>query len=43
VASTARMNLEYPEEPQGEASLQKRLRKVVTKDIGILYYGKQPS
>ncbi len=43
VVSTARMELEYPDEPVIEATLQKRLRKVVTKDIGIMYYGKSPN
>ncbi len=39
IVSSARMNLEYPGEPPAEATLEKRLRKTVTKDIGILYYG----
>lgn len=43
VVSTARMSLRYPGEPLDEATLPKRLRKVVTKDIGILYYGKSAS
>lgn len=43
IVSTARMNLEYPGEPLAEATLEKRLRKTVTKDIGILYYGMSPS
>jgi predicted Zn-dependent protease len=38
VVSTARMSLEYPGEPPS-AKPDIRLRKVVTKDIGILYYG----
>jgi len=40
VVSTARMDLHYPGEPGFEATVTKRLRKVVTKDIGILYYRK---
>jgi predicted Zn-dependent protease len=43
IVSTARMNLEYPGEPSTEATLEKRLRKTVTKDIGILYYGMSPN
>jgi predicted Zn-dependent protease len=39
VVSTARMDLHYPGEPGFEATPTKRLRKMVTKDIGILYYG----
>ncbi|HYL92751.1 MAG TPA: hypothetical protein VEW69_06295 [Alphaproteobacteria bacterium] len=40
VVSTARMNLHYLGEPQDEATMRQRLRKVVTKDIGMLFYGK---
>jgi predicted Zn-dependent protease len=43
VVSTARMDLHYPGEPAGEATLRNRLRKVVTKDIGILFYHKSLS
>jgi len=43
VVSTARMDLHYRGEPKGEATLRQRLRKMVTKDIGILYYGKSPN
>jgi predicted Zn-dependent protease len=43
IVSTARMNLEYPGEPLVEATLEQRLRKTVTKDIGILYYGMSPN
>ncbi len=43
VVSTARMDLHYPGEPSTEATVEKRLRKVITKDIGILYYGKTPN
>jgi predicted Zn-dependent protease len=43
IVSTARMNLEYPGEPAAEATVEKRLRKTVTKDIGILYYGMSPN
>jgi predicted Zn-dependent protease len=43
IVSTSRMNLEYPDEPLAEATLEKRLRKTVTKDIGILYYGMTPN
>ena len=42
VVSTARMNLHYPGEPEG-TSVRQRLRKVVTKDVGMLYYGKPAS
>ncbi|HET8924925.1 MAG TPA: hypothetical protein VFN26_18240 [Candidatus Acidoferrum sp.] len=38
VVSTARMNLHYPDEPIGEANISTRLRKMVTKDIGIMYF-----
>jgi hypothetical protein len=37
------MNLEYPGEPPAEATLEKRLRKTVTKDIGVLYYSMSPN
>ncbi len=37
------MSLHYLGEPSEEATLRKRLRKVVTKDIGLLYYGKPDS
>ncbi len=43
VVSTARMNLDYPGEPLTEATLEQRLRKTVTKDIAILYYGMSPN
>jgi predicted Zn-dependent protease len=39
VVSTARMSLHYDGEPSGIDLPERRLRKVVTKDIGILYYG----
>jgi len=39
VVSTARMDLHYPGEPSGIALPETRLRKMVAKDIGILYYG----
>ena len=39
VVSTARMDLHYPGEPLDDARPEIRLRKMVTKDIGILYYG----
>jgi predicted Zn-dependent protease len=39
VVSTARMDLHYSDEPFWGSSAQIRLRKMVTKDIGILYYG----
>ena len=38
VVSTARMDLHYPGEPSSVAQPEIRLRKMVTKDIGILYY-----
>jgi hypothetical protein len=37
------MDLHYPGEPVSEAILGMRLRKVVTKDIGIMYFGKTPN
>ena len=43
VASTARMDLHYPGEPDSEATVRNRLRKVVTKDVGILYFDKPQS
>lgn len=43
VVSTARMNLHYKGEPASEANETSRLQKVVTKDIGIMYYNKLPS
>jgi len=39
VVSTARMNLHYSDQPFWGSSANIRLRKVVTKDIGIFYYG----
>jgi predicted Zn-dependent protease len=39
VVSTARMDLHYPGEPSAIPLPETRLRKMVTKDIGILYYG----
>jgi predicted Zn-dependent protease len=43
VVSTARMNLPYKGEPIAVANVTARLEKVVTKDIGILYYRKNAS
>ena len=43
VVSTARMDLHYPGEPASEAVLAKRLAKVITKDIGIMFFGKAPN
>jgi predicted Zn-dependent protease len=39
VVSSARMSLHYPGEPRSGTSSEIRLRKMVTKDIAILYYG----
>lgn len=39
VVSSARMNLYYAGEPLPQSSPAIRLRKMVVKDIGILYYG----
>ena len=39
VVSTARMSLHYAGEPSDPNLSDTRLRKMVTKDIGILYYG----
>ncbi len=39
VVSTARMSLHYKGEPFWGTSVKVRMRKIVTKDIGILYYG----
>jgi predicted Zn-dependent protease len=43
VVSTARMDLHYPGEPACEANVTTRLRKMVTKDLGFMHFGKQPS
>jgi hypothetical protein len=43
VVSTARINLQYEGEPIAVANVTARLEKVVTKDIGILYYHKNAS
>jgi predicted Zn-dependent protease len=43
VVSTARMNLYYPRESMPIASVSSRLRKMVTKDIGIMYYHREAS
>jgi predicted Zn-dependent protease len=40
VVSTARMNLHYEGEPASQANVTSRLQKIVTKDIGIMYYNK---
>jgi predicted Zn-dependent protease len=39
VVSTARMVLHYPGEPPTEANVSRRLQKMVTKYIGVMYYG----
>jgi predicted Zn-dependent protease len=39
VVSTARMTLHFPGEPLDLDPSDTRVRKVVTKDIGLLYYG----
>jgi predicted Zn-dependent protease len=43
VVSVARMNLHYEGEPTGQANETSRLEKMVTKDIGIMYYNKSVS
>jgi len=43
VASTARLGLHYFGEPRNEASVAKRLDKVITKDLGILFFEKEPN
>lgn len=43
VASVARMNLHYEGEPAGQANVPTRMRKVVTKDIGIMAFGMNPN
>jgi hypothetical protein len=43
VVSTARMNLQYEGEPIAVANVAARFERVVTKDIGILYYRKNAS
>ncbi len=43
VVSTARMNLHYEGEPASQANETSRLQKIVTKDIGIMYYNKSTS
>jgi predicted Zn-dependent protease len=40
VVSTARMNLHYEGEPASQANETSRLQKMITKDIGIMYYNK---
>lgn len=40
VVSAARMDLHYPGEPQPDATVTNRLRKMVTKDIGVIYFWK---
>jgi predicted Zn-dependent protease len=40
VVSTARMNIHYEGEPASQANETSRLQKMVTKDIGIMYYNK---
>jgi len=43
VISTARLVLHFPDEIPEQASLTQRLQKVVTKDIGLLYFWKSSS
>jgi predicted Zn-dependent protease len=43
IASTARMNLHYFGEPQDQATVSTRLRKVVTKDLGLMVFEKLPN
>jgi len=43
VISTARLALHFPDEIPEQASLTQRLQKVVTKDIGLLYFWKSSS
>jgi predicted Zn-dependent protease len=43
VVSTARMNLHYEGEPADQANEALRLQKMVTKDIGIMYYNRPPN
>jgi hypothetical protein len=43
VVSTARMNLRHEGQPMAVRNATARLEKVVTKDIGILYYHKSDS
>jgi predicted Zn-dependent protease len=43
VVSSARMDLHYAGEPVDGSDRETRVRKMVTKDIALLYYGKSPS
>jgi uncharacterized protein len=43
VASTARMGLHYYGEPQDQATVTMRLRKVITKDLGLMVFEKLPN
>jgi predicted Zn-dependent protease len=43
VVSVARMSLHYEGEPTEQANVTTRMRKVVTKDIGIMGFGKNTS
>lgn len=43
IASTARMGLHYLGEPTDQATVSTRLRKVVTKDIGLMVFEKLPN
>jgi predicted Zn-dependent protease len=43
VVSTARMDLHYEGEPANQANETSRLQKMVTKDIGIMYFNRSPS
>ena len=43
VVSSARMGLHYNGEPANGTDPETRVRKMVTKDIAILYYGKPQS
>ncbi len=43
VVSTARMDLHYEGEPASQANETSRLQKMVTKDIGIMYFNRSPN
>jgi predicted Zn-dependent protease len=43
VVSTAHMDLHYGGEPPNQANETSRLQKMVTKDIGIMYYNRSPN
>jgi YD repeat-containing protein len=43
IVSMARMNPAFPDQPSNPKLMGERVRKMITKDVGLLYYHLQPS